>query len=73
MAIMGNHFADLPADFTTEQKIDIMLQTFFAVARERNCCSTLRICVHDSNAMQVDFAHYATIMEHLAQRPVLEF
>lgn len=72
VAIMGNHFIDLPSDFTVEQKIDIMLQTFFSVARHHHGCKTLRICVHDSDAMQVDFAHYSTIMEHLAKRPVLE-
>lgn len=69
VAIIGNRFIDLPADFTTEQKIDIMVQSFFAVARERKICNTLRICVHDSNALDVDFAHYPTVLEHLAKRP----
>lgn len=69
VAVIGNRFLDLPADFTTEQKIDIMIQTFFSVARERKVCNTLRICVHDSNALDVDFAHYPIVIEHLAKRP----
>lgn len=69
VAVVGNRFVDLPTDFTTEQKIDMMVQTFFAVAREKKCCTTLRICVHDSNVLDVDFAHYPTVLEHLAKRP----
>lgn len=69
VAVVGNRFVDLPTDFTTEQKIDVMVQTFFAVARQKKCCSTLRICVHDSNVLDVDFAHYPTVLEHLAKRP----
>ena len=70
VAIMGNRFVDLPADFSTEQKIDLMIQTFFAVARERSCCKTLRICVHESNMPDVDFPHYETIISHIAKRPI---
>ena len=70
VAVMGNKFVDLPADFSTEQKIDLMIQTFFAVSRERSCCKTLRICVHESNMADVDFPHYETIISHLAKRPV---
>lgn len=71
VAVMGNRFVDLPAQFSTEQKIDLMLQTFFLVARERACCRTLRICVHPNNVGEVDFTNYATIAEHLAKRPVI--
>ena len=71
VAVMGNRFVDLPAEFSTEQKIDLMLQTFFAVSREKSCCKTLRICVHESNLPDVDFPHYETIISHLAKRPVL--
>lgn len=69
VAVIGNRFIDLPADFTTEQKIDLMVQTFFSVARESKGCDTLRICVHDSNVLDVDFAHYPTVLEHIAKRP----
>lgn len=73
VAVMGNQFVDLPSEFTTEQKIDIMLQTFFVYARQHTTCKTLRICVHEKNAMEVDFFHYPVIIEHLAQRPELNF
>lgn len=71
VAVIGNRFVDLPAEFSTEQKIDIMIQTFFAVAREKSCCRTLRICVHPTNAVDVDFDRYPVIIEHLAKRPVI--
>lgn len=71
VAVMGNKFVDLPAEFSTEQKIDLMIQTFFAVAHEKSCCRTLRICVHPDNAPDIDFAKYPVIIEHLAQRPVI--
>lgn len=73
VAVMGNQFIDLPSEFTTEQKIDIMVQTFFVFARQHTTCKTLRICVHDKNAPEVDFYHYPAILEHLAKRPELEF
>lgn len=71
VAVMGNRFVDLPAEFSTEQKIDLMIQTFFMAAREKACCRTLRICVHESNMSEVDFPHYATIIDHLAKRPMM--
>lgn len=71
VAVMGNKFVDLPAEFSTEQKIDLMIQTFFAVAREKSCCRVLRICVHPDNAPDIDFANYPVILEHLAKRPVI--
>lgn len=71
VAVMGNRFVDLPAEFSTEQKIDLMIQTFFAVAREKSCCRVLRICVHPNNIAEIDFEHYPTIIEHLAKRPVI--
>ena len=71
VVVMGNKFVDLPAQFSTEQKIDIMIQTFFAAAREKTCCRTLRICVHPNNVSEIDFAHYPIIIEHLAKRPVI--
>ena len=71
VAVMGNKFVDLPADYSTEQKIDLMLQTFFVASRQKTCCKTLRICVHENNATEIDFAHYNTIIEHLSKRPVL--
>lgn len=73
VAVMGNQFVDLPSDFTTEQKIDIMLQTFFIFARRHTTCKTLRVCVHEKNAHEVDFYHYPAIIEHLAKRPELNF
>lgn len=73
VAVMGNQFIDLPSEFTTEQKIDIMVQTFFVYARQHTTCKTLRICVHDKNAPEVDFYHYPAIIEHLAKRPELKF
>ncbi len=71
VAVMGNKFVDLPAEFSTEQKIDLMIQTFFAVARETSCCRVLRICVHPDNAPDIDFEKYPVIIEHLAKRPVI--
>lgn len=71
VAVMGNKFVDLPAEFSTEQKIDLMIQTFFVVAREKRVCRTLRICVHPMNVTDVDFEHYATIIEHLSKRPII--
>jgi len=71
VAVMGNKFVDLPAEFSTEQKIDLMIQTFFAVARESSCCRVLRICVHPDNAPDIDFEKYPVIIEHLAKRPVI--
>lgn len=71
VAVMGNKFVDLPAEFSTEQKIDLMVQTFFAVAREKLCCRVLRICVHPDNAPDIDFEKYPVIIEHLAKRPVI--
>jgi len=71
VAVMGNKFVDLPAEFSTEQKIDLMIQTFFAVAREKSCCRVLRICVHPDNAPDIDFEKYPVIIEHLAKRPVI--
>lgn len=71
VAVMGNKFVDLPAEFSTEQKIDLMLQTFFMVQKERSCCKTLRICVHESNMAEVDFPNYHIIIDHLAKRPII--
>ena len=71
VAVMGNKFVDLPAEFSTEQKIDLMLQTFFMVQKEKSCCRTLRICVHESNMTEVDFSNYHTIIDHLAKRPII--
>ncbi|MBQ7531315.1 MAG: hypothetical protein IJT12_06365 [Paludibacteraceae bacterium] len=71
VAVMGNRLVDLPAEFSTEQKIDLMIQTFFAVARTRSCCRTLRICVHPDNVSEIDFDAYPTIIAHLAKRPVI--
>lgn len=71
VAVMGNKFVDLPAEFSTEQKIDLMIQTFFIVAREKRICRTLRICIHPSNVADVNFDNYATIIEHLSKRPVI--
>lgn len=71
VAVMGNRFVDLPADFSTEQKIDLMIQTFFAIAKEKTCCKTMRICVHESNIAEVDFPHYELIISHLARRPII--
>ncbi len=71
VAVMGNRFVDLPAEFSTEQKIDLMIQTFFAVAREKACCRTLRICVHPTNVTDIDFSTYSVIIAHLAKRPVI--
>ena len=71
VAVMGNHLVDLPAEFSTEQKIDLMIQTFFAVARSKACCRTLRICVHPDNVSEIDFDAYPTIIAHLAKRPVI--
>ena len=70
VAVMGNRFVDLPSDFSTEQKIDLMIQSFYAAARERSCCRTLRICIHENNATEVDFQHYNTIIGHLSKRPI---
>ena len=71
VAVMGNRFVDLPAEFSTEQKIDIMVQTFFVAAKQKACCRTLRICVHPNDVADIDFASYPIIMKHLARRPVL--
>ena len=71
VAVMGNRFVDLPAEFSTEQKIDLMIQTFFAVAKEKACCRTLRICIHPDNVTEIDFGNYPVIIEHLAKRPVI--
>ena len=71
VAVMGNRFVDLPAEFSTEQKIDLMIQTFYAVAREKACCRVLRICVHPDNAPEIDFEKYPIIIEHLAKRPII--
>lgn len=71
VAVMGNRFVDLPAEFSTEQKIDLMIQSFFIAAREKACCRTLRICIHPNNVSEVDFEHYSTIIKHLAKRPVI--
>lgn len=71
VAVMGNKFVDLPSEFSTEQKIDLMIQTFFAVAREKNCCRVLRICVHPDNAPDIDFEKYPVIIAHLAKRPII--
>jgi len=71
VAVMGNHLVDLPAEFSTEQKIDLMIQTFFAEARTKTCCRTLRICVHPDNVSEIDFDAYPTIIAHLAKRPVI--
>ena len=71
VAVMGNRFVDLPAEFSTEQKIDLMIQTFFVAAKEKSCCRTLRICVHESNMTEIDFPHYNVIIDHLAKRPVI--
>ena len=71
VAVMGNKFVDLPAEFSTEQKIDLMIQTFFVAAREKACCRTLRICVHPNNVTDIDFDTYPTIIAHLAKRPVI--
>ncbi|MBR0297012.1 MAG: hypothetical protein IJQ95_06460 [Paludibacteraceae bacterium] len=71
VAVMGNRFVDLPAEFSTEQKIDLMIQTFFAMAREKACCRTLRICIHPDNVTDIDFAAYPTIIAHLAKRPII--
>lgn len=71
VAVMGNKFVDLPSEFSTEQKIDLMIQTFFAMAREKSCCRVLRICVHPDNASDIDFEKYPVIIEHLAKRPVI--
>ena len=71
VAVMGNRLVDLPAEFSTEQKIDLMIQTFFAMAREKTCCRTLRICVHPDNVSEIDFETYPIIMAHLAKRPVI--
>lgn len=71
VAIMGNRFVDLPASFSTEQKVDLMIQTFFAVAREKACCRVLRICVHPDNVADIDFENYHTIIEHLSKRPII--
>lgn len=71
VAVMGNRFVDLPAEFSTEQKIDLMIQTFFAMAREKACCRTLRICIHTDNVTDIDFSSYSTIIAHLAKRPVI--
>ena len=71
VTVMGNKFVDLPADFSIEQKIDLMIQTFFIASREKTCCKTLRICVHDNDISSVDFPHYHTIIDHLARRPIL--
>lgn len=71
VAVMGNRFVDLPSEFSTEQKIDLMIQIFFAVAREKSCCRVLRICVHPDNAPDIDFEKYPVIIEHLAKRPVI--
>ena len=71
VAVMGNRFVDMPAEFSTEQKIDLMIQTFFAAAREKACCRTLRICVHSNNVTDIDFDQYPVIIEHLAKRPVI--
>ncbi|MBQ3717200.1 MAG: hypothetical protein II901_02290 [Paludibacteraceae bacterium] len=71
VAVMGNRFVDLPAEFSTEQKIDLMIQTFFAAAREKACCRTLRICIHPDNVTDIDFGNYPVIIEHLAKRPII--
>ncbi len=71
VAVMGNKFVDLPAEFSTEQKIDLMIQTFFVVAREKRICHTLRICIHPSNVTDVNFDNYSTIIEHLSKRPII--
>jgi len=71
VAVMGNRFVDLPAEFSTEQKIDLMIQTFFAVAREKACCRTLRICIHPDNVTDIDFGTYPTVIAHLAKRPII--
>ncbi len=71
VAVLGNKFVDLPAEFSTEQKIDLMIQTFFAAVREKACCRTLRICIHPDNVSEIDFENYPIIMEHLAKRPVI--
>ena len=71
VAVMGNRFVDLPSEFSTEQKVDLMIQTFFAVSREKACCRTLRICVHPNNVSEIDFETYPTIIAHLAKRPII--
>lgn len=71
VAVMGNRFVDLPAEFSTEQKIDLMIQTFFATAREKACCRTLRICIHPDNVTDIDFYSYPAVIAHLAKRPVI--
>jgi len=72
VVVMGNKFVDLPSEYSTEQKIDIMVQTFFIHARQHNFCKTLRICVHENDALQVDFYHYPVILDHLSKRPEIK-
>ena len=71
VAVMGNRFVDLPVEFSTEQKIDLMIQTFFMMAREKSCCRTLRICIHPDNVADINFGTYPLIIAHLAKRPVI--
>lgn len=71
MVIMGNKFVDLPSEYSTEQKIDIMTQTFFVQAQKHNICKTLRICIHQNDVMQVDFHNYPVIFDHIAKRPAI--
>lgn len=73
VVIMGNKFIDLPSEYSTEQKIDIMVNTFFIRARQHNFCKTLRICVHENDALQIDFYNYPIIFDHLSKRPEIRF
>lgn len=69
MAIFGNKFLKMSGDYTTEHKIAIILDSFFIACHKQKCCDTLRICVHESNARDLDFPTLSALIKHYATKP----
>lgn len=49
-------------DFTIDQKIGLILQSYFKAMKEERLFETLRICIHESDAKNLDLAKWESVL-----------
>lgn len=57
--------------FDVTHRIDSIVDTFFNVTKNQDglFCNTLRVCVEDKDAKDIDFNTFSAVLKHIAGRP----
>lgn len=71
ITVMGKRFVTFPDSYTITQRIGMMVETFFEASKNGKCCDTLRICINEKDASNIDFSNLKTIFNYVYGHSVL--